>query len=180
MAVERMTTDLILKMIQGYTKGLKYLEIGVYRGATLANASEVSSLAVGIDDFSQFDAEGFNEKATYEKIKAFDNCELIKGDCYKRSTINKAKKLGPFDVFFYDGNHGEKQTFEAIKKYHSLMADSYILIIDDWNLEDVQKATDLALGSLKAESKIIEKHLTEKNASKDYWNGIAVFEVIKK
>lgn len=179
MAIERMTTDLILKMIQGYCKDLNYLEIGVFRGATLANAGEVAKLAVGIDDFSQFDADGFNQKATYDKIKHLDNCELIKGDCYKRATINKAKKLGPFDVFFYDGHHGELQTYNAIKKYHSLMSDSYFLIIDDWNLEHVQKGTDSALADLKIKSVIIEKHLTEKNASKDYWNGIAVFHVDK-
>lgn len=179
MAVERMTTDLILRMIQNYTKGLKYLEIGVFRGATLANAGEVASLAVGIDDFSQFDADGFNEKATYEKIKDLYSCELIKGDCYKRSTINKAKKLSPFDVFFYDGHHGKSQTFEAIKKYNPLMADSYVFIVDDWNLDQVQEGTFEALESLKIEYKELEKHFTGKNASKDYWNGIAVFQVVK-
>jgi hypothetical protein len=44
------------------------------------------------------------------------------------------KPAEPFDVFFYDGDHAEAPTRDAIlgAALH-IMAPEFILVVDDWN-----------------------------------------------
>lgn len=172
--LERMTTDTIIEMVNKYATGNKYLEIGVYRGGLI---SEIwSKFSLGIDNFSQFNAEGDNKESALQKI-AKKNILLVDGDCFDQKVREKVSQYATFDVFLYDGNHGFAQTADAIELYHEFMADEYILIMDDWNESNVRSGTFSALYDIKF--RVLEQHLTEKNGSPDYWNGIAVLKVTK-
>lgn len=171
--IERMTTDNNIEIIRKYSKGKRYLEIGVYRGGTLLNTG--AKISVGIDNFSQFDPDGVNKKHVLDNIR--DDIRLIEGDCYDDDTLFKALPYAPYDVFFYDGDHLPDPTRIAIIMYSQLMKDTYTLIVDDWNVGGVRNGTYDGLKRMKYT--ILEEYFTGKNASKDYWNGIVVFKVEK-
>lgn len=174
--IEEMTSAKVKALIQNYAKGKRYLEIGVFRGATLSSAGEVAKKAVGVDNFSQFD-NGTNEARAKEVIKDLKNTFLIVGDCFEESTFKKVKaKARKYDVFFYDGDHKSKPTFQALIQYAKILSPGAIVIIDDWNQDSVREGLELAQKELNLE--LVEEHFTTANAQRDsYWNGIAVFEL---
>lgn len=175
--IEEMTSPKIKALLQKYATGKKYLEIGVFRGSTLRAAGEVASLAVGIDNFSQFD-NGSNEQRVKDLIKDLDNTFLIVGDCFNETTINKTKDKSKFyNVFFYDGDHKEEPTSKGLIEYSKLLKKGAIVIVDDWNEASVRKGTELAQQEINLE--LIEEYYTPANAQKEsYWNGIAIFKLL--
>lgn len=176
---EIMSTQNIIDLIKGHADGKNYLEIGVFRGGMLSEVAKVAKTAIGIDNFSQFD-NGQNKDAVLGKIQGLDNCKLIEGDCFDSKVKRKVKNKS-IDVFFYDGDHTAKATEKAIVEYAPKLKDKAILIIDDWNHNPAMIGTDKALYKLQSEFsfKPIFQKFTFKNASPDWWNGIAVFELTR-
>ena len=64
-------------------------------------------------------------------------------------------RLGQFNIYFFDGPHEEKDHYDAIVIVQSVLTDTFILIIDDWNIPEVRKGTLTAIKNLKI--KIISK-----------------------
>lgn len=176
---EIMSTQNIIDLIKSYASGKNYLEIGVFRGGMLSEVAKNARTATGIDNFSQFD-KGENQKAVESKIKDLDNCKLIVGDCYD-SKIRSKVKNNSIDVFFYDGDHTEKGTENAIIQYAPKLKDKSILIVDDWNHEPARTGTFGAFDKLEKEYEFKIEYIVNspKNADPEWWNGLAVFELTR-
>lgn len=164
---EMMTTDQIIEMVKGYAKGKVYLEIGIFRGKLLSEVGKVAKKAIGIDNFSQFD-DGTNEAIARERCEGV--AKIITGDCYSPEVYNQIK--GKVDVLFYDAGHSYSETKSAMEIYAAKVKKGGLIIMDDWNVEHIRAAT---MDSVPCE--VIFEKFTPKNASEDWWNGIAVLKV---
>lgn len=128
-----------------------YVEIGVYRGLTLTNVAaslkregKTAVMAVGIDNFAQFDPDHENESLINGLIARhnLDNVTLWNED-YESALENwKAKfvdrKIG---VFFVDGPHDYRSQLLCLLLALPHLSDEAIIIIDDCNYPHVRLAT---------------------------------------
>lgn len=178
---------------------LNYLEIGVWRGSSFTSAmyknTNVTGLAV--DDFDpnyggpNSGIENYNlfVKNTTSFLINKEKYNILTEEFYKI----EPEKLPKFDVYLYDGDHGENFHYDAFKKMYSCFADICIVIIDDFNWLEVQQGTERAkkeLGTTIPYKIIYEtdvKYTTNGEttpmdiAKEEFWNGIyvCVLEKIK-
>ena len=140
------------------TKDPRYLEIGSWTGSTVCSALYGNAAkAVCIDNWITFPEEEqvrkfFNtddQKKTFEintkkVITEKINFQFIESDFRK---VNY-KQLGKFNIYCYDALHDSKSQYDGITIAQPALDDIFILIIDDWNLEEVRKGTFNAFGDL--------------------------------
>jgi hypothetical protein len=115
-----------------------YLEIGVFKGATLCSAifqNEVTATA--IDNWSEFGGpyDQFLRNLAAFKGKArvsFIECDFRKIDFHH---------LGKFDVYLFDGPHLYQDQLDGIMLAGPALQESFVLIVDDWNWEQVRQGT---------------------------------------
>ena len=139
----------------------RYLEIGSWAGSTVCSALYGNKVkAVCIDNWLKFDTEEYlkkvyntkDQKKEFEEnikkvLKSSENIDFkfIESDFRK---VNY-KELGNFNIYCYDALHDEKSQYEGISIVQSALDDVFILIIDDWNWQEVRKGTLKALDDLK-------------------------------
>ena len=140
------------------TKDPRYLEIGSWTGSTVCSALYGNTAkAVCIDNWITFPEEEqvrkfFNtddQKKTFEintkkVITEKINFQFIESDFRK---VNY-KQLGKFNIYCYDALHDSKSQYDGITIVQPALDNIFILIIDDWNLEEVRKGTFNAFGDL--------------------------------
>ncbi len=176
--VEGMTTANIRGLINYFAgKSTVFLEIGSYKGQTLCSAAykNPNTICIGVDNFSQFNKLGENERILKEAIKPFPNIEFWKMEAIEaiKEIDKKGIKVG---CFFYDGDHSLAATLDALTAIESLMTEDGIIIVDDTNFEDVDNAVKMFLKSGKWDV-VFEKSTPKKvNGHKDWWNGIVVLQ----
>lgn len=117
----------------------RYLEIGVYHGASFCPAVYENELrAVAVDNWSQYSGQ----RSTFEDnlsrfTSAQTDIEIIEQDF---ATIDY-DSIGKFNVMFYDGLHREIDQYNGVFLPRAAMDDSYILLVDDWNDDNVRRGT---------------------------------------
>jgi hypothetical protein len=121
----------------------RYLEIGVYHGASFCSAIYLNQLrAVGVDNWSKWDGKRSKfEEHLGKFISEPTHVEIIEADF--RAIDYDA--IGRFNVMFYDGAHEEQDQYEGVLLPTMAMDDDYILIVDDWNWDRVRTGTLNAL-----------------------------------
>jgi predicted O-methyltransferase YrrM len=123
-------------------KGKTYLEIGVFRGASLVSASHNNDCkCIGVDNFSQFNDDGSNESMARERIGKYQNAEIIKDDCWEALTNFISNGL-EVDTYFYDGAHDYDSQLRGLEVALPLLSDESYIIVDDINWEEVRRAND--------------------------------------
>lgn len=152
----------------------RYLEIGVWKGSTFisANYGNPMEFSVAIDNWSEFG--GPKTEFLRNGVNYLGNkFQFIDGDCFSSHTINRLKDH-KFDIYFYDGNHSERNQYLAFKKYDHLLDDVFIAIVDDWSWPQVKSGTLKAFEELQYQ--IIKKFEIDTNQSDPhgYWNGLIV------
>lgn len=133
----------------------RYLEIGSFHGSTFSSALYNNKIkAVSIDNWSEFGDQKPKEHFlnNLEKYKGSSDVKFIEKDSWEVDIENLPK----FNVYFYDGNHSEESQFKALDHYKDCLDDQFILIVDDWNWEDVRNGTLRGLN--KNNMKIIYKY----------------------
>jgi hypothetical protein len=156
----------------------KYLEIGVFAGATLYSALFENSpeFAVAIDNFSN---RSNNQEAFLKNLSDVGvEFEFINNDCFSIKEELNSKK---FNIYFYDGDHSEESHYQALKYFYDNLDDEFIYICDDWNWQDVKDGTYRAIKELN--TSIIEEWNLPSNGNSDkinWWNGVWVAILRKK
>ena len=126
-------------------------------------------------DFSFFDAtletgmDGSSDLSFYDM------------DCYspKASMLLESGDLNGVNVYFFDGCHCEEAQFRALTFYERILADEFILVVDDWNVDTTRSGTMMAAYSLGLKLKKAWHLKARFNGDTEhYWNGmlVAVFE----
>ena len=85
-------------------EGINYLEVGLYTGSTFISAIFNNNInCTGIDNWSlKPEAKDLFEERL-DKYKEGNNVNCIENDCFDID----ASSLGKFDIYLYDGKHGE-------------------------------------------------------------------------
>lgn len=122
----------------------RYLEIGSWKGSTLAAAIEGNKgHACCIDNWSEY---GCPRDAFYENVAAIRTdatLEVIESDF--RAVRYSSFTPAPFNVFLFDGPHNEQDQYDGIRHAQRALADTYTLIVDDWNWLGIRTGTLKAL-----------------------------------
>ena len=141
--VSASTRELFHNLIRNWPSERKvtYVEIGVYRGASLCAASYgKDGVFIGIDDWS---FQG-NRDAALTAIEKCGTVSLIDGDAFALDIT----ELPTIDIFFYDGGHEALDQFRGLLDFEPRFADTVLLIVDDFHEVAVQDATDAAVDVL--------------------------------
>jgi hypothetical protein len=132
----------------------RYLEIGSYKGSTACAAlcNNKMKYFVCIDDWSEFGNNKDEFIHNFNNYKGNNNAYYIENDCFKLDkTIFKEK----INVYMYDAHHSTESHYNALQYYYDVLDDIFIFIVDDWNWQNIRKATLKAIKDLNL--KIVHK-----------------------
>lgn len=166
----------------------KYLEIGVYRGATFCSAIYGNDIkAIGIDNWSSpfikpanpnhklgfYQQKSQNPKDEFlNNVKKYANTKNV--EAYMANYLDfDYSTIEPVDIIFYDGETKFYDRYNIIKKLVPVMKNECIFIFDDWVWEN-----DKALQSIQDSGLFIkyQKNIyTNGEDPNDYWNGLGIF-----
>ncbi len=170
-------------------KDPKYLEIGSWLGSSACSVCYDNKVNITcIDDWSQNFSTDLDSKEIFKKnLKKFLNenisIQIIEKDFRKVNFQN----FNDINIYFYDGSHHYQDHYDAIKLVLPSLTKKFILIVDDWNWEQVRKGTLDSINNekLKIISKLEIKTTTDNSSSlfigenSDWHQGVAFF-VVKK
>lgn len=122
-----------------------YLEIGVHTGSTFIPAVYGNTAQVTcIDHWRMFDSKpGFDKN-----VKRFipeRKINVIDHECF---SVNLADIPSNVNVYFYDGDHGREAQYKAVTYFAPVLANEFVLIVDDCNWEEPREETKKALKDL--------------------------------
>lgn len=162
--------------------GTRYLEIGCWQGSTWVSAlygnSAMIEDAVAIDNWSEFGGPARGLQVNCEKFLNGSYYRFYGQDCFALDKSTSFDK--PINVYFYDGNHSELSQELALTYYDDVLDELFILIIDDWNFEEVRIGTLKAIEKLQYELLYQEVLPATCNVDiENWWNGLFV-AVVKK
>lgn len=171
-----------------------YLEIGTYRGATLAvAASSRCKDCVGIDNFSFnpykpdiWNNNGWNEVRNavhdcIEKFRVQHKTKIIEKNVLDTGADYNAFITDKRDIIFFDIDTFTKdQVLKSLPEIVEVGKDNFILIVANGNKDEIEAA---AVEVLSQKNYIIEhqKRMFSGGRGNDntWWNGIVVFVVSK-
>jgi len=164
-----------------------YLEVGSWKGSSFVAAlyqNDRIRQAHAIEKWVRFADNGFDFGDVRGEFLANIQAHL-KGlpltvherDCF---ALNLAEILDPVTIYFYDGEHRQKDQQDAFTYFNSVLADEFIAIVDDWNWESTRTGTFNAFEQLGYEV-LYERYLPANfdGDTVNWWNGMYV-SVIRK
>jgi hypothetical protein len=130
----------------------RYLEIGSLKGSTACSAMFQNKTKVQCIDNWHWNWKLEFEKNTSKVVNDDVDFNFLQSDF--RSVDYST--IGKFNVYMYDGPHSARDQYDGIVNVQSALDDYFILIVDDWNWDDVKNGTMNAIKflDLKIESQI--------------------------
>ncbi len=119
-----------------------YVEVGVYRGASLVAAmlGNDGRRFVGIDDFRMRDG---SIEDVLQNLRRFDlpRPELIVGDVFELVSGGALRET-PVGVWYYDALHTYEAQLEGLRVAEPWLVPGALVIVDDSDWEQVARAMD--------------------------------------
>lgn len=174
-----------------------YLEIGCWHGATFCAAvsNNPDLNALGVDDFSQpFGTEDVRASLedswvrhiTGRVARSFKGApgahpgwvEFLDADAFAPATMERLPK--EVDILFYDAVHSEEAQRKAMTHFIPCLAETAIIVVDDFQWEPVHRGTLAGLhdASMMDGGFLVDKQwiLSDGQADGPIWhNGMAIF-----
>jgi hypothetical protein len=123
----------------------RYLEIGCYTGSTACAAMDRNIMSIlCIDNWAEFEGPPIREhflnhiKGVQTELTDF---QFIESD-FRKVDVSK---IGPFNIYLYDGPHAEQDQYDGLALYNSCLDDDFIFMVDDWNWPYVRSGTFKAI-----------------------------------
>ena len=161
----------------------RYLEIGCWKGSSTAAALYRNNLlATAIDNWSEFGGprEEFLQTLDANLTAAeLRDLQVLEVDCFAEGLGAKLAHA-PYDVYLYDGHHSLQAHTDAIVKIWEHLADTCIVMVDDFSLPDVQEGTIAGLEQVGAEILCARSIGGPISDPKGFWNGCGLFLCRKK
>jgi len=182
--IEGMSSPKVRHLLNNIVRGSKnYLEVGSWKGSTLisavyGNAGDIYAM----DNFSEFGEQDDILRALNHNINDFlpnRTINFVNADFHKILSIPDFNPSN-IEVYFYDGNHEEQSQYDALVCVESVLADEFILIIDDWNHPPAQTGTMRAIRDLSFT--IHENYALPAKFNGDlegWWNGLWIARISK-
>lgn len=124
----------------------RYLEIGVFHGATLCAAIAGNKVkVVGVDNWTEYGGKANEFYANLAAIKGQESSVTVVEQDFR--TVDYAA-FGPFNVGFYDGPHSEQDQYDGARIVLEALESPGILLVDDWNWQRVRSGTMNAVRDL--------------------------------
>jgi hypothetical protein len=160
------------------SQGVRYLEIGSWKGSTLIAALYENNIpAIAIDNWSEFGGPRHDFYSNVKKFIPDAPLKVHEMDCF---SINKQLFPSKINVYFYDGGHSHADQEAAFTYYNDIFEDVFVAIVDDWNWPQVQSGTFSAFKKLKYKILFSQELKSKGNGdTSSWWNGIYI-AVIKK
>jgi len=129
---------------------INYLEIGLYRGGTFSAALSGNQInAVGIDNWSQNWKKDESPKEVFfdriNKVEQKNNVKIFEADCWsvELEEISNFLNNEKINVYLFDGPHGYQDQYLALKHYYDILADEFILFVDDYTDQIPSSVTEV-------------------------------------
>jgi hypothetical protein len=132
-----------INRFMGSLPDARYLEVGSWEGSTAVAALYGNKgRALCIDNWSQFGGPKTKFMAAIEAIRSPDlDFNFIEQDF----RAVDYRSIGTFNVYLFDGPHGESDHYDGVMLPQQALAQIYLLIVDDWNWFQVRVGTLQAL-----------------------------------
>ncbi len=166
-----------------------YCEVGVFQGLTLLSTAHANPAVqcFGIDNFSQFDSDGTNERLIRSRTGSLGirNARLVNAD-FEDALANANEWLDGhrIGVYFVDGPHDYRSQIVCLLAAKRLLAPGAVIVVDDSNYEHVRRANADFLGSHDDFALLFEAYtpchpanMSEHDrarAMRGWWNGVNV------
>ena len=155
--------------------GARYLEVGLWKGATFVSALYENSpdYVMGVDDWSEWSGPEFMENCRKYVDTDF---YLFSGDAFD------AIPEEGINIYLYDAGHTEEDQYKALEYYYKFLADEFIYMVDDWNLDEARAGTARVIKDLGL-SVLYEKRFGEEpyceRVPREWWLGFYI-SVLRK
>ena len=184
--------------------GVKYLEIGAWKGSSTCSALFSNSIDITtMDNWSLFNGPVTEFMDNVQKYRGANRVVEIEADSFELDVSTLPYK---YNVYLYDGAHSDEAHEQALTHYINAMEDTFIFMVDDWMYQGVRKGTYAAIEKLglkieyyedRGETIVYEdddedevgerrwwaekdgKRVRIKSDPHNYWNGIGVFVLTK-
>lgn len=160
----------------------RYMEVGVWQGATLISACygrPALQQAFAFDDFSQF--TDVNPRDIFQRnvTQWLDPTRITFRD-QSFFEIPQRELPRDIDVYFYDGLHGYDAQRRAISHAWPSLADGAIVVIDDADFGDTIPGTLQGLAEVGGRVSF-QRHLPARynGDTQLWWNGLYIMAVQK-
>ncbi len=152
LAIEGMSSPKVRHLLNNLCSfpGTNYLEIGVWKGSTFisalfGNEANISS-AIAMDNWSEFKGPRKNFLANCARFLPNSSYLFYSEDCFQ---VNLEPIFHqPVNIYLYDGAHTALAQELAFTYYDSILDDTFIAIVDDWNHLPAQEGTRAAFKKL--------------------------------
>ena len=117
----------------------RYLEVGSWAGSTACSAIHGNRVEITcIDNWSEF---GGPKDVFLANVAAASNPGVAFS--FIESDFRKADfgAIGPFNVYLFDGPHSRQDQYDGVRLAQPALADTFVLIVDDWNWDQVRSGT---------------------------------------
>ena len=204
--IDGLTSNKIRHALNGICGAIpyaRYLEIGLFNGATFTSAMYGNrGTFIGIDNF-RFQhmsvamsrmKKRFSDSApgvtpgdeaealvrSRAKLYAGDRARVIRADSFD-VPLDSISEQGPFNVFFYDGDHSNEAQGKAMTHFGDALADELVYMVDDWNGPDVRDGARRGIAEAGFASVFEWEGFTPGNGDTDtWWNGLFVSVLRRK
>lgn len=154
--------------------GDRYLEVGVFKGATFCAAVYGNDLeyALAVDDWSAVDGNQF--RTNIEMLNT--PVDIFSGDSFEFDSDKT------FNVYLYDAGKNVSDIYNALDYYYHNLADEFIYMVDDYNHPNARKGTDMAIKDLGLKiiySRWLGEGVYCERTPREWWLGFYV-AILKK
>ena len=148
--------------------------------AALASNETYVSAATAIDNweerkYPQAEVE-FRANVSHHLADYTDRLTILKANCL---TIDPLSIRRPVTVFYYDGDH--ENTEEGTARFFTCLADSAIIMLDDWNRRNIQ--ADWRRAVKQGKISIIKEWVLDSPGrfqSNGWWEGFYIAAIERK
>lgn len=138
----------------------RYLEIGSWAGSTACSAIWGNKCKITcVDNWSEF---GGPRDTFFFYVNKCVNQDISFNFIEKDFRKIDYSAIDTYNIYMFDGPHSEQDQYDGIVLVQQALDDQYILIVDDWNMEQVRLGTTRALQDIGlkniASIEIITRH----------------------
>ena len=162
--------------------GESYVEVGTYYGASLIGAMRdnegdfvaIDSFSFGATEVSGRKLPAASREGLEENLRRFglEGATILEGDAFEviEGGLLGERRLG---VYYYDGPHDYDSQVRGLRAVEPWLADEALLVVDDFDWEEVDRATRDYLDS-QPKARLLFEIGGANKGQPQWWEGVAV------
>ena len=140
--MDGMSSPMVRHLLNNLCAGVpmpRYSEVGTWKGSTLISAMYGNTECLGwcCDNWSLFGGPREEFQSNVQTFIPDARLTVCNDDFFNPKTLPQKQT----SVYFYDGCHEERSQYRQLVKASQRFANSCVVIIDDYNRDEVESAT---------------------------------------